>query len=318
MKVSVIIPVWGVEAYLRQCVQSVLSQTHRDLEVILVDDGSPDGCGAICDEYARRDPRVHAIHKENGGLSDARNAGLAAASGEYVLFLDGDDLWSDPGALARLMERIAQSKADVLNFSYVRWFEQTDQRIPYFRNVPPMPALPTKTEQLRYLTDRGLYIASACNKLIRRDLLRGLEFQQGVHSEDILWCARLLLKANSMDFVCENFYLYRQRPGSIHRTVSEKTCADLAGNILACLSLAESAAPAEKDALLRYTAFQYGTFFAVQSMAQRLPRDSIRLLSPYSWILRYHGSNGKLHILHLGCKMLGCEKLCRLIRLLMP
>ena len=94
--VSVIIPIYRAEKYLNECVDSVLAQTYRDLEIILVDDGSPDNCGAICDDYAAKDSRVKVIHKENGGPSDARNAGLAIAHGEYIYFLDSDDyclLW---------------------------------------------------------------------------------------------------------------------------------------------------------------------------------------------------------------------------------
>ena len=89
--ISVIVPVYGVEAYLNQCIDSILAQTHKNLEIILVDDGSPDRCPTICDEYARKDSRVRVIHKKNGGLSDARNAGLEIATGEYIGFVDSDD-----------------------------------------------------------------------------------------------------------------------------------------------------------------------------------------------------------------------------------
>ena len=101
MKFSVIIPIYKVEQYLRQCVDSVLAQTYTDVEIILVDDGSPDSCPAICDEYAKKDSRIKVIHKPNGGLSDARNAGLDMAQGEYVLFLDSDDWWDDKDALRK-------------------------------------------------------------------------------------------------------------------------------------------------------------------------------------------------------------------------
>ena len=93
-QISVIVPVYNVQRYLRRCVDSILSQTFSNLEVILVDDGSPDRCGAICDEYAAADPRVKVIHKPNGGLSSARNAGIEAAAGEYLAFVDSDD-WLD-------------------------------------------------------------------------------------------------------------------------------------------------------------------------------------------------------------------------------
>ena len=115
---SVIIPIYNVEPYLRECVDHVLAQSFRDLEVILVDDGSPDGCGDICDAYAQADPRVRVIHKPNGGLSDARNAGLRIAVGAYILFLDSDDYWEDLSALERCHRELtaADCAADLLIF----------------------------------------------------------------------------------------------------------------------------------------------------------------------------------------------------------
>ena len=100
--VSVIVPVYKVAAYLPRCVDSILAQTWRNLEIILVDDGSPDECGSICDVYAEKDPRIRVIHKENGGLSSARNAGLDTASGEYIGFVDSDD-WIEPEMYARML-----------------------------------------------------------------------------------------------------------------------------------------------------------------------------------------------------------------------
>ena len=105
--VSIIVPIYKVEKYLPECIHSALSQTFSDFELILVDDGSPDNCGAICEEYARKDARIRVIHKENGGLSDARNAGLDMASGKYVYFLDSDDRIS-PDLLATVVPYLEQ------------------------------------------------------------------------------------------------------------------------------------------------------------------------------------------------------------------
>ncbi len=315
MKISVIIPVYGVENYISECVDSVLRQEHAELEVILVDDGSPDGSGAICDGYALREDRVKVIHKENGGLSDARNAGLEAATGDYVLFLDGDDYWCDAAAVSRLVERVADTGADVVNYSYLKCFEDSGRQVPYFADVPAMPKLESKAEQLSYLTERGLYIASACNKLIRRSLLDGLQFEEGVYSEDIQWCAQLLLRANSMDFVCENFYCYRQREGSIRYTINDKKCSDLTNNIVACLELVDGAPEECQESMRRYAAFQYGTFFLVQAQAERPQPDCIARLKPHRGILKYHSGSKKLKHLYWGCRLLGCGGLCKLIRL---
>ena len=110
--ISVIVPVYKVEAYLDRCVQSIVDQTYRNLEIILVDDGSPDNCGAMCDAWVEKDSRVRVIHKENGGLSDARNVGMAAASGEYLGFIDSDD-YIAPEMYQVLWERIAADRSDM-------------------------------------------------------------------------------------------------------------------------------------------------------------------------------------------------------------
>ena len=316
MKVSVIVPVYKVETYLPVCLQSILVQSYRNLEIILVDDGSPDNCGAICDEYALQDSRIRVIHKENGGLSDARNIGMAAVTGEYVLFLDGDDLWDDPYAIERLVERQKFTNADIINFSYVRWFEYKSKNEPYFSNIPSMPIHLSKEEQLAYLMEHGLYIASACNKMIRRRLLDGLEFQKGVYSEDIEWCAKLLIKARSVDYVCENFYLYRQHPTSIRHTINLKKCDDLANSIIACIRLIDLPEECYKELLAKYTAFQFGTFFAVQAQSQAVPVESIEKLQQYRWILLHHGNNVKLKLLYWCSLILGYKGLCGVVRLL--
>lgn len=316
MKISVIIPVYKVENYLHQCIGSVLEQTFENIEIILVNDGSPDRCGEICEEYANTDKRIIAIHKENGGLSEARNVGISKASGDYVMFLDGDDFWDDATALMRLAERLEQTNADVLNYTYKKFFEDRNQYVPYLSQREAMPTYGARDEQLQYLAEHGLYIASACNKLIRRNLLEGLSFQQGIYSEDIVWCAKLIEKAQSMDFVCENFYCYRQRADSIRHTITDKKCNDLVQNILTCLDMAKQA-PKETQRLLRsYTAFQYGTFFAVQAQAEHSQLRYIEELAKHQWIMSYHGSNKKLRILYIGCKLIGYKNVCRMIRMI--
>ena len=112
MTISVIVPIYKVEAYLRQCVDSILAQTYTDLDIVLVDDGSTDNCPAICDAYARKDARVQVVHKPNGGLMSARQAGLRVAKGEYVGFVDGDD-WIEPDMYARFAAAITQYAPDM-------------------------------------------------------------------------------------------------------------------------------------------------------------------------------------------------------------
>ena len=112
MKFSVVIPVYKVEEYLDECVQSVLSQTYTDLEAVLVDDGSPDRCGRMCDDWAKKDHRVHVIHQQNGGLSAARNTGIRNATGDYILFLDSDDWWENDTVLASVAEQLIRTPVE--------------------------------------------------------------------------------------------------------------------------------------------------------------------------------------------------------------
>ena len=140
MKVSFIIPVYKVEAYLNQCVDSILNQTYSDIEVILVDDGSPDNCPQMCDDYVMKDHRINAVHKPNGGLSDARNTGLKAATGEYVIFVDSDDFWTDSKHLEQLMGVVKNnSDCDFIGYNCSYYYSDTNsfvQWVPYFENIP--------------------------------------------------------------------------------------------------------------------------------------------------------------------------------------
>lgn len=316
MRISIIIPVYSVEQYLEKCVESVQKQSYENIEIILVDDGSPDQSPKICDDLVRRDSRIKVIHKMNGGLSDARNVGIRAATGKYILFLDGDDFWDDETALARLIERVKITKPDVLNFSYKKYFEDTDEKFPYISGMKDMPVnIRNKAKQLEFLTKHGLYIASACNKLIRKNILNEkMLFQKGIYSEDIEWCVRLLIYAKSIDFVCENFYCYRQRKTSITHTISKKNCDDLCGTVLKCLDDIDLVEKNEKKYIKRYIAYQYGTFFKVQAQSKENPLESIQRLSKYKWILFYHCGNKKLICLYVSCYILGYKNTCRLIR----
>ena len=315
-KISVIIPVYKVEPFLCQCVDSVLLQTYQNIEVILVDDGSPDGCAAICDEYARNDKRVVVVHQNNRGLSAARNAGIQVASGDYIAFLDGDDFWCDSAAMERLVDRLRLFKTDVLNYSYVKCTENGQVISKQFDRVDAMPQTATDADsQLTYITNHALYIASACNKLINKERLSNTLFEESKTSEDIEWCARLMRDAASFDFVCENFYFYRQRSGSMTHSFGEKSCLDLADNICRCISVIENAPQDRKCHLCAYTAYQFATFFAVQALSSSCPKECIERLLPHWQILQYYGSSRKVKCLYWGCRAVGFANMCRLTKL---
>ena len=163
---SIIVPVFKVEAYLDQCIKSVLDQSYKDFELILVDDGSPDRCGEMCDGYAAKDQKVIVLHKENGGLSSARNAGLDIANGDYIIFLDSDDFWDNRDALTEINKKIIESKADLLVFNAKRYYEGNKQSTSIIKcEVIRDKVTDHNTLQaLMYMIENNIYRAAAWNK----------------------------------------------------------------------------------------------------------------------------------------------------------
>lgn len=213
--ITVIIPVYKVEQYIRGCIESVRAQTYKNIEILLVDDGSPDGCGGICDEYARTDTRVRVIHKENGGLSDARNAGLEAAEGAYIGFVDADDrICAD--MYEKLMAALLQNNADIAaaNFMYVDGqYEPIETR---------NEALPLKDEVIsgkeaitRLLDDKGWYYVTAWNKLYKKSIFANVRFPAGKLHEDEFVAHMVYSQAERVACISDVCYLYAQREGSI-------------------------------------------------------------------------------------------------------
>jgi glycosyltransferase involved in cell wall biosynthesis len=212
--ISVIVPVYKVEKYLDKCIESIVNQTYKNLEIILVDDGSPDNCGAICDVWATKDSRIKVIHKENGGLSDARNAGLAVATGDWVAFVDSDD-WVAEEMFARLLNAAKNHQADIsaCNVQFVEEGQLPDA--PY---VSGETVCLTPKEAIRGLIQGGGVRAVAWNKLYKRQLLHGETFPIGKYHEDEFFTYRILAKAEKIVHIEDKFYFYLQRQGSIMQT----------------------------------------------------------------------------------------------------
>ena len=218
-EVSVIVPVYNAEKYLRKCVDSLLAQTFRYFEVILVDDGSPDRSGAICDEYAEKYPRVRVFHKENGGVSSARQCGLDHARGEYTIHADPDD-WVEPNMLEELYAKAKAEDADmVICDYYVEFGKKTELK----RQQPS--ALDSETV-LREMFQR--LHGSLCNKLVKRACYKDFQisFPPEIHySEDLYVVVSLLLHPIKVAYIPRAFYHYNQtaNPNSISRSAGKRT-----------------------------------------------------------------------------------------------
>lgn len=207
--ISIIVPVYKVEEYLDCCIQSIVDQTYRDLEIILVDDGSPDGCGAMCDAWAEKDGRIKVIHKENGGLSDARNAGLEMAEGKYIAFVDSDD-WIRPEMYEKLLAAMEKEKADISACNILSCFPDGESAYGCDEYTVGDPE-----KILSMLYDDTKYPVCAWNKLYRRELWDALRFPVGKICEDAFTTYRLVDKARKIVQIPEALYCYRIRESSI-------------------------------------------------------------------------------------------------------
>ncbi|WP_295764188.1 glycosyltransferase family 2 protein [uncultured Oscillibacter sp.] len=223
--ISVIIPVYDVEKYLPACLRSVLAQTYGDLEIILVDDGSPDGCPALCDEWAGKDPRITVYHKPNGGLSDARNHGTARASGAYVTFVDSDDCIA-PDHIESLYRPILERHVDISCGSYVE-FEDDPCRFP--GNDPETIGVVSgrqACDQMMRSGDIALNVVWA--KLIRADLVRRYPFPVGRTHEDEATACKYYYSSETVAIGHRRSYGYRQQIHSITHRRHDKLNEDAA------------------------------------------------------------------------------------------
>ena len=209
--ISVIVPVYQVEPYLDECVRSIAAQTYEDLEIILVDDGSPDRCPAMCDAWAERDRRIRVIHKPNGGLSDARNAGLAAATGAWIAFVDSDDRIA-PEMLEKLADALERDDSDIAACAVeMVWEDDTPARL---LTAQVNCVLERAQAQAALMAETTLK-QPVWYKLYRAETIRGIPFEVGKTHEDVFWSYQAVGRARRVSVIDYVGYYYLQRSGSI-------------------------------------------------------------------------------------------------------
>lgn len=210
-KISVIVPVYKVEAFLDRCVQSIANQSYRNLEIILVDDGSPDNCPAMCDAWAKRDCRIKVIHKENGGLSDARNAGMAAATGKLMGFVDSDD-WIAPDMYQHLYDLLEADGSDIAACgAEMVWEDGTPSRILTKSGCCVLD----QEDAMRAIIEESWLKQPVWYKLYKTALIRDIPFPVGKYHEDVFWSYQAVARAQKVSVSDKVGYYYAQRSGSI-------------------------------------------------------------------------------------------------------
>ena len=221
--ISVIVPVYKTEAYLDRCVQSIVDQTYTNLEIILVDDGSPDNCPQICDEWAKKDSRIRVIHKANGGGAQARNIGLEYASGEYIAFVDSDD-YLFPSMYQVLLDILKKTKCDIAECDYhvvdSDTFPNHEQKRE-FHIYTPQAAIEA------HISDR-VFKQIIWNKLYKASTIGNVRFVEGKKIDDEFWTYRVLGNAERLVLIHDKLYCYRQHTNSVmHQGYSKENLVSI-------------------------------------------------------------------------------------------
>ena len=296
-EITVVVPVYKVEEYLNDCVDSIIAQTFPDFELILVDDGSPDRCGEMCDGYAERDRRVRVIHKENGGLSDARNKGIDAAEGRYITFIDSDDTVSRD-YLKCLHDAAIKYDADIVQGNLTSFEEKLDTEGKDRRGAPYSEKVFEHEEAFHDYLIYKTHYSNSTVKLYRIELFEGVRFPKGKYSEDEYTTYRLVLKSRRDVCLSRFLYYYRQRGDSIVHSFNEKrfeVCDELPDIIRADAKAAGLSCDAEvdyKDMRLQFKIYndfaQGGAYRQYKGHMDRL-QDRIRRIrvEPSIWDKKY-------------------------------
>lgn len=261
--ISVIVPVYNVIEYLDRAVLSIVNQTYRDLEIILVDDGSTDGSSLECDNWSWKDERIKVIHKENGGLSDARNAGLNIATGDYVMFPDSDD-YIDNDFCEKMISQMANPKVTLVCCGFLITDINGNESV----SAPKERRLLSKKEAIEDIISSGNDVRpSACNKLFKRCLFDDIRFNTDVVQEDTESMPRIIDNGDMVVVTNETFYHYIKRPGSIS-TKREFDAKNI--EFLRCMNRYASFYRTKYPELFaKYTYYQMSNYFGILSLLVR-------------------------------------------------
>lgn len=219
LKISIIVPIYNTESYLDKCIDSIVNQTYSNLEIILVDDGSPDSCSQICDKWAEKDERIKVIHKSNGGLSDARNTGIDISTGEFIMFVDSDD-FIDINIVKNLLLLQYNTDADIVCGGFYCYKEGSIYNV-YNEIIKQEMVIFSGIEQLKNMLNQEID-CSACGKLYKRSIINNHRFIKGRYNEDVIFLFTTYANCEKVVYTNKNYYYYRDTDGSITHTFGEK------------------------------------------------------------------------------------------------
>ena len=280
--VTIVVPVYKVEKYIDKCINSILNQTYKNLEIILVDDGSPDDCGKICDRYAKLDTRINVIHKENGGLSDARNAGIDAANGKFISFIDSDD-YIEPEYIEILYRAIKKDETDIAISSHKVIYESGAilEKATGEENI-----LTPKETLKRILYDEGIDL-SAWAKLYKLELFKEVKFLKGRLFEDAATTYKLIDKSKKISIISVSTYNYIMRSSSITNNEFSVGKMDLITSTEEMCNYVKNKYPDLKKACERRLMYAY------LSTLSQLAMSKVKFVEEEKKLMRYVKDNRK-------------------------
>ena len=310
---SIIIPVYNTGKELPRCLKSVLNQTFKDFECIMVDDGSTDGSGQVCDEWAAKDSRFISIHKPNGGASEARNVGIEKAGGRYTLFIDSDDYWNEVNSLQDIYNCLREDKyPDVLCIGVTIIDENGNLekvRLPYTTDALKL----NKKTIVRHMMETNGYFSAPYAKIIKTEILinNRLFFMKGLLSEDIEWSGRILVLAKSFGIYSSAFY-YRVRrgEGSLTSSISEKNILDILYSIKeGIIFIRKNENDIELQELYyQYWAYQYAMLYCLIGNIEKISQKDLidSDMKQLKWLLKYD-SVRKVRLVHYLVNLFGVQ-----------
>lgn len=311
---SIIVPVYNVEKYLNECIDSILAQTFTDFELILIDDGSTDQSGKICDGYANKDNRVVVIHKANGGQSTARNRGIDAAGGEFAVFLDSDDFINDINFLSDIKNKITPY-TDIIAFRYQKYYGDRSDECGISL---PEDNFSNKTELLKSLVSKDAFFCSCWSKCTRMSILKdnNIRFDENLCCEDMDWYYNVVSKAKNFDTVNKPYINYRQRENSVTSTFKAKSFNDYIFTIDKWQKkFYEIDDPALKEVMLSSLAKLYCNLLIGYSSHTKQLKAQKKQIFSFKPLLKYN-LNPRTKIISRFSKLFGLNITCLVLKIL--
>jgi len=312
---SIIIPVYNVEDYLEECIKSVLSQDFSDYEIILVDDGSTDNSGNICDNYRNNYEKIKVIHKENGGSSSARNEGIKKAVGRYILFLDSDDFYCDKSFLSKAFE-ISKTDFDCLWFKTAYFYSDEERYEDHYGDYDLSIFSGSMHNIFMRMLEQKMQLASPCNKVIKRELFleNNLYFEEGIIAEDVEWVIRLFEATSKMCAINKVAYAYRKnRIGAVTYKTTHKKLNDIITVIKRIICASNTVNKLNKLDLLSYAAFEYAVLLV--NVASMKDYKAFPEVKKYAYLLKY-ALDRKTKIVKIIYSLFGYNNTIKIIRMI--